>query len=151
MSFNAMKRDELLKVAEAFAVEVKEDANRPEIIEALKENGVDWKTFKDSLNQKAVDVDVELPEEDEETVSAPVEPAAVVSKEVDQEKVVKRSAETRHVVKMTRKNASYSTRGYKWTKEHPYALVREADVDFFVNELKGFSLATPKEVASYYN
>jgi hypothetical protein len=55
------------------------------------------------------------------------------------------------LVKMTRANASFEIRGYKFTREHPFAIVGGGNLDYLLEQVDGFRLATPAEVKSYYN
>jgi hypothetical protein len=54
------------------------------------------------------------------------------------------------LVKMTRRNWSYQTRGYYFTRDHPFQLVAEDDADYLVEEDGGFQIASPKEAREYY-
>lgn len=50
---------------------------------------------------------------------------------------------------MTRQNATFEFFGYRFTREHPFCIVKEDDVD----KLKargGFHVATPEQLKEYY-
>ena len=55
------------------------------------------------------------------------------------------------LVKMIRQNYSYETRGYRFTKEHPFVAMAQDKAQAIFDKEEGFRLATPKEVQEFYN
>lgn len=54
------------------------------------------------------------------------------------------------LLKMVRENPLFETRGYKFTKEHPYALVAADDAQYILEYEDGFRQALPSELAEFY-
>lgn len=54
------------------------------------------------------------------------------------------------LVRMTRPQVKFSSRGYTFTKKHPFQVVAAEDADYFL-EMEGFEQATPSQAESYYN
>ena len=171
MSFSKLKQAELLQLArEDFGVDVDESHNQAQILAALATDGVTWeqavlvneaaKAVDEKIKEKAAQAaakkaaasapPVALPGENVvttttiATTAAPetiVEKTVVASKPVVPEKVL---------LKMERENGSYEVRGYKFTKQHPYALVKSTDAEYIVENIEGFYYASPKEAAEFY-
>jgi hypothetical protein len=128
MSFETLKVSELKQLADDFGVEIDGLKNKTDIIAALSEEGVTWavyqKTQKDM--EETEDMSVEVP----------------VKREIKGDAVL---------VKMERKNFSYETMGFTFTKEHPYVAMDEATAQEIFDKEEGFRLATPKEVQEFYH
>jgi hypothetical protein len=128
MSFETLKKEDLLTIAENYGVETKPTDTKAVIIGALLEDGVKW--------DDVAKVDKTVAEQD-----------AVLKEEAD---VVKQNG-PKQLLRMMRRNSSYEIRGIRFTKEHPFALVPEDDAEFITeNDPEGFRYATPKEAAQYY-
>ena len=134
MSFELLKEHNssnkalLLKIAEEFGTAVHHAAKCETIVNALIADGIDWDAAKKFV------------------------PDAAVKNEAFVEEVVRQKVEgPQDLLKMTRKNFSYETRGVKFTKEHPFAIVNAIDAEWIVENEDGFSYATPKEAAEYYS
>lgn len=126
---------ELKAVAETFAVDLDGITKKQDIINELDEMGVTWEMYQASLE----------PEDDfEETVEESPAPVVTESKEPAEEEA------DSVVVKMTRKNWTYEIRGYRFTQQHPYALVAEDDADYLIETDGGFRMASPKELREFY-
>jgi hypothetical protein len=54
------------------------------------------------------------------------------------------------LLKMNRENGTFTVRGYKFTKQHPYALVKADDAEYIVENIEGFYYASPKEAQEFY-
>lgn len=134
MSFKNMKREELFAVADAFGTEVDGEATKAEIEAALVEDGITWETYKKFSEAEA----------DEEVTAADAadEEESAESNDDSAEEVL---------LKMVRNNAHYEVRGYKFTRTHPYAIVKEDDADYLIDEIGGFRIATPREAKEFYN
>lgn len=126
-------KEELLAYAEEFGVEVKPSMNKPAIIAEFDSDGV------------TVELIQGLASEDDAVEEEPVEveEIAPVTETADDEDLV--------LVKMIRKNASYEVRGYRFTREHPFALVSEENADYLIEVDEGFRMASPKEAREYYS
>lgn len=138
MSFEDLKKDELLEAVEIFGTDVRPSATKADIIAALLEDGIDYDTY---TKFKAKDDDEDDSDSDDE--SEDEKPAKAAKKEEDEEPVV--------LVRMTRGNGTFEVRGYRFTREHPYALVKESDADYLFDEIGGFRVATPREAKEFYN
>jgi len=134
MSFDKKKKSELIQVAEYFGTEAKMSDNKKAIIAKLVEDGV---TFEEAQRL----VWNEIPET---TAVEPPKDAPVALTEPA-------PADPGQLVKMTRSNATFQVRGHTFTRQHPYAIVGGPDLDYILGSVRGFRLATPAEVQSYYN
>lgn len=128
MSFETLKKEDLLTIADEYGVDAKPSDTKAVIIAALNEDGVSWddvaKTDKTVAEQDAI-----LKEEKAET----------------------KANGPKQLLKMLRANGTYEIRGYVFKREHPFALVAEDDAEFIVeNDPNGFRYATPKEAAEFY-
>lgn len=159
MSFEKMERDDLYRLAtENFGVEVSETADEQAIIVALNDNGVTWEMAKTYDASAAA-----IAEKEEESKGNVVTSAAAQVKDVPEPKKAGRPrkavveilepevpAEDVILIKMDRENPRYDIRGYKFTREAPFALVKESDADFILTHEEGFKQATPKEAKEFY-
>ncbi|AXH68744.1 hypothetical protein SEA_SPARKLEGODDESS_29 [Streptomyces phage SparkleGoddess] len=132
MSFNTLKKEDLLKIAEDYGVDVKPSDNKAVIVAALSEDGVLWEDVA-KMDQTVAEQDAIIKEEEAVTVA---EEKAKLPKAL---------------LKMIRANGTYEIRGYTFKREHPFALVAEDDAEFIVeNDPEGFRYATPKEAQAFY-
>lgn len=127
MSFDSLKKDELLGIADKFGVDVKATATKADIIAELGEMGVTW--------DQAVTFD---------------DAAATANETIKEEKAVAKENGPKSLIKMTRANSTYEIRGYRFTKAHPFALVAEDDAEFITENIEGFHYASPKEAKEFY-
>jgi hypothetical protein len=128
MSFEILKKDELLEVADKFGVDVKPTDTKAVIIAALAEDGVSY--------EDAISYDENLVKQDE----------AEIKKDVSEDV----PDQTQHLLRMTRANGTYEVRGYKFTSAHPFQLVSEYDAEWITENVDGFRYATPKEAKEFY-
>lgn len=132
MTFETLKKEDLLKIADDYGVEVKPNDTKAVIIAALGEDGVTWDDVAKSDKTVAA-IDADLKEEQ-------------AAKEAEE-----KEAQPKVLLKMLRANGTYEIRGYVFKKDHPFALVAEEDAEFIVeNDSEGFRYATPKEAQSFY-
>lgn len=132
MSFETLKKEDLLKIAEEYGVEIKPTDTKAVIIGALAEDGVSWDDVA-KMDKTVAEKDAELKEE------------KAVQVEIDKAK------QPKALLKMIRANGTYEIRGYVFKREHPFALVAEEDAEFIVeNDSEGFRYATPKEAQAFY-
>lgn len=54
------------------------------------------------------------------------------------------------LLKMERDNPRYDIRGYSFTQQNPFALVKERDADFILSHNDGFKVASPREAKEFY-
>lgn len=146
---------------EDFAVPVEENDNKKSVLAALVESGVSWSDYVDqhpevkpeepAVKPAATFVEREPEPSREGSVItaesmrapeplAPVTAAAVVAE-----------GSQPWLIKMTRENLRYDTRGYTFTKEHPYALVKPEDVPYILEKEDGFRQAYPTELQEFYS
>ena len=133
MSFQTLKKELLLQVAEDFAVDVDKDNTKAEIIAALEQDGVTWAMYKQAYPSELDQPDAENNDEPE-GASAEFTPTA---------KTV--------LMKMTRGNGTFQIRGYKFTREHPFLPVKEDDANYILENVEGFKIASPKEAEDFYS
>ena len=137
-SFNDMNNDELLAVAEQFAVDGVSNRQKKEtILKKIEEDGVTFEMWR-SLQEEIEDEQEDLAELDQTPLNEPVTEEA----EGDGQEEI--------LVKMTRRNKTYEVRGYRFTQQHPYALVKEEDADYLIEFGGGFRQASPKEAREFY-
>lgn len=133
MSFQTLKKDILIQVAEDFAVELEEDPTKAEIIAALSEDGVTWDMYKEAYPEVT-----ELPDKEDE-------------KDDDKEGPKFAASVQTVLLKMERANGTYQIRGYRFTREHPYLPVKEDDANYILENIDGFKIASPREAQEYYS
>lgn len=134
MSFEALKVDELRKIADNFGVDLSDVKTKAEIIAVLAEEGVSYDMYNKFAGAEKQELE-ELPEPDDAPRKQPKN----------------KTNEPTVLIKMERKNPSYETYGYIFTATHPFVAVPEKiAMDIFDSE-DGFRMATPREVQEYYS
>jgi hypothetical protein len=133
MSFETLKVSELKKIAEEFAVDVKNLKNKTDIIASLAEEGVTFSVYEKTLEKIQDEI---IPDTEE-----------VVSKFDLKEGLSKDAV----LVKMERANFRYDILGYTFTKEHPFITMSEKDAQKIFDVEEGFRLATPREAQEFYS
>lgn len=131
MSFETLKKEDLLKIAEEFGSDVKPSDTKAVIIAALNEDGVTW--------EQAAQLDKQVAEKDAELRAE--------KKVADAEA---KAQEAPALLKMQRENGTFEVRGYRFTKTHPFAVVPESDAEWIVDNVEGFRYATPREAQEFY-
>lgn len=129
MSFETLKKEELLQVAADYGVDVDADSTKKDIVAALAEDGVTWEAYKAGQTDEVEEV--------------PHDEPAPAAKEEDDEDLV--------LVRMTRPNRTFEALGYRFTSANPFALVKESAADTLVEDIGGFRVATPREAKEYYS
>ena len=143
MSFAKMEQPDLYRLAtEEFGVEVAPTAGVDEISAALVEKGVTW-DMAVQFDAVAADIDRAEKAENGDTSEKPKRgrPAKAENKEPEK---------STDLLRMLRENRRYEVRGYKFTKEDPFALVDSDTAAWIVENVEGFRYATPKEAKEYY-
>jgi hypothetical protein len=133
MSFESMKKPELVAIAEEFGVELQPKATSQEIIAELADEGITWAHYQTFQGEQ------ELPETPVVVKSEPKEPV----------KRVKRPDDI--IVKMNRGNFHFEVFGKTFTKEHPFAVCTPDEAQAIIDAEDGFSVASPREAAEYYS
>jgi hypothetical protein len=54
------------------------------------------------------------------------------------------------IVKMERNNSMYQAIGRTFSRNHPFAAVTEDEANHLIENIKGFRMATPREVERFY-
>lgn len=150
-SFEELDLVELRRSAvEDFAVDITEKDNQKVVLAALLESGVKWADYVAQHPEVAAVVEapanvVTAPNVPGESTVEPVEQGEIIVAQPVQPK-----AADQFLIKMTRDNPLFVTRGYKFTKEHPYALVKAKDVEYILQHEDGFRQAFPSELAEFY-
>lgn len=148
-SFNDLDVAELRRTAvEDFAVDIKATDNKKTVLAALVEDGVEWEQY-------AALKGLSVPEPEPVVEPAPeVEPAEATIPEPEVEIITATApapnAVQKYLIRMERDNVRYDTRGYKFTQEHPYALVNADDANYILEKEIGFRMATPRELEEFY-
>ena len=139
MSLQSLKREDLLAVAEYFAVELEgENPTKNEVLAALAagKEPVTWEQYKSMF----------LPNQKVDSVEANQESSKLVedtSNSLADGKIL--------LIKMERANTRYDIRGYTFTKEHPIRPVDEESAEYILEHEEGFRQARPSELEEYYS
>lgn len=135
-----MKKEELLDAAEIFGVEVDKRWGDKNIIAAILDEGVTWNMYKQALRDADPTVleDIPIPE-----------PVRQVEQKPDTTKKFS-GREKVQLIKMERLNPTYNILGYRFTREHPFALVKPEDASWLLSNEEGFRVATPEEAEAFY-
>lgn len=144
MSFKKLKVDELIAVAEFFAVDVESVSDgkpkKDEIITALQagDDPVTWEDYTDIYLQQ-LEADPSLKTE---------EPVL----EVPEKKPIEKNwgPEDEILVKFTGLNPTYVALGMTWSKKHPFHMVEKNKAEWLIKN-GPFAQALPSEVADFYN
>lgn len=137
-NFNELNVPTLKAVAAQFSVDLETGMKKADILKELSEMGVTAQMY----NALLVDT--------EDEPEAPVELAPLDDTPLEEEeKEPEVDEESSQVLKMTRKNGTYEIRGYKFTRQHPYAIVNDEDAEFLI-ETGGFRPASKKEIQEFY-
>lgn len=134
--FMTLKKPVLEALAEEFGVDYNASWPKAKLIEALEEWGVNWDYYQEFV--------VKPKEQQEEVAAQSAQPRP--AQQEPQEPVGERI-----LLKMNRQNPSFEVRGAKFTREKPFAFVNEEDAEWIVENLEGFSMATPKQAREFYS
>jgi tRNA(Ser,Leu) C12 N-acetylase TAN1 len=131
MSFETLKKEDLLKIAEEFGSDVKPSDTKAVIIATLNEDGVTWEQAA-QLDKQVAEKDAELREERK---------AAQAEAKAQEEQAL---------LRMMRENHTFEVRGYRFTKSHPFSVVSASDAEWIVDNVEGIRYATPREAQEFY-
>lgn len=132
--FNDLDKGQLLAAADEFGVEVDKRWGESNLVAALLNDGITWEMYKTSFPDAVDDEPKQEPKAEK--------PEGTAKKFSGKEKV--------ELMKMERQNASFQVLGYRFTKDHPFALVKAADVNWIMSHETGFRVATPQEAEAFY-
>lgn len=135
-----------------FAVEIDEKATAEEVIAALAESGVEWEDYV-AQHPEVRPVEEAAPVVNNIITSADVAPAREETLVAKEDVVVQKPLEVGQqpfLIKMERDNPMFQTRGYTFTTDHPYQLVKPEDAEYILSKEDGFRQAYPSELADYY-
>lgn len=147
-SFEGIDVKELRRIAvEDFAVEVKPNEKKPDVLAALAASGVTWQDYANLMGwgepvavEPVVADETVLPHEevkvDEEVVVVTQQPLPKNEK---------------FLLKMERKNPVFETQGYRFSQEHPYALVEPEAAEWILQNEDGIRMAFPSELQDFYS
>lgn len=126
MSLVTLKKGDLLEVAKEFGVEVTPDATKTEILSGLSADGVTWEMYKEAFPDEEVLEDA--------PAGVPTKPKGPTA-----------------LLRMQRENGTYQVRGYEFTREHPFVAVSEEDANWILENVVGFSIASPRQAQEFYS
>lgn len=157
MAFDNLNKEELENVVEFFAkdVEQADDDKGPtkkELVAALASGDPDAENEGDRPVSWDDYKNVYLVAKESDQVK--VETAAVELTDLTEpepEEVEEEDDSTKVLVKCERKNPRYDAFGFTFTPAHPFHSVLPETADYLVKNVEGFRLATPSEVADFYN
>ncbi len=166
MSYADLNREQLLEIADMYAVDVDEDTDDQVLLNKVSSLNVaevllDFPQFADQLALPVED-DEEEDEEDGGLITSDATPAKgrAAKKTAAKKAVAKKAAarpaaktvvpEEKTLLKMTRNNPVYEVRGYRFTRNMPYVYVNNVDVDFLIEVEGGFTVAKPSEVEKFF-
>lgn len=159
------EKKDLVAIADGFAVDIDPSKTKQVIADVLKEenitvgqifaNNAALKEKYNPTHQEAIDEVAPTNVVTAQATQAPVEDIREVPEErearvTQQNTVAQAQPAQQFLVKMRRKNPVFETGGYRFTTEHPYAVVEASDLNLVLSE-EGFSIATPDEVTEYYS
>lgn len=144
--FEDFDTKELLEIAvEGFALDVKPDDNKKTLLAAFAEANLSWEDYR-RIKPDAAPADVVAP------VAA--KPVQEEINELSQDQIITASnpvhnAGAKYLVVMERENPLFEIKGYRFTKDNPYALVTAEAAEVILRE-PGFRQAFPSELKEFY-
>lgn len=158
MSFKSLNVEDLRVVAQKDLDldGIDESSTKAQILAAILEKNITWDAAVE-LSSTLQRVDSILKEKQANVVTTKTlkkeeKPVAPVVEDQQQGVLVaeQKDGPAKVLVKMNRENPRFDIRGYRFTYDHPYALVTEDDAEYLVTQQDGFSYATPREAAEFY-
>jgi hypothetical protein len=138
-----MDEEQLRTVAETFGVELDGRWKEKRIVEELLAEGITWDMWTESnaaFIPELIDEVHDLKEDDPEPEP---EPVVDTTERFNSKNAVE-------LLKMERWNPQYNILGYKFTREHPFMLMKPEDAMWIMAHEEGFRLATPEEAKEFY-
>jgi hypothetical protein len=131
MTFELLEKEELLRIADEFGVEVDAGSKPAEILVALDEDGITLDLAKTTIPDMAPRF-------------------AVLEAAEKKAEAKKKAAEPKILVRCTRENSSYQVRGHTFTQAAPFAIMAESDALYVLKNVDGFRRADPAEAEEFY-
>lgn len=170
--FKDLTKDELIRSAvEDFAIALEDDEAKTKrtVLAAFAENSIFWDDYVAQHPEVLPEPVVVEPEPvlitsnapshgviGEDTVTGYITGGTVeevpeqVNIHVAQPAIVPQTPADQFLLKMVRENPLFEVRGYRFTEEHPYALVKANDAMYILEHEDGFRQAYPQELAEFY-
>lgn len=164
LSFKDMNKKELEVVLDRastfFGFDRPEYTSKADVLALLKDEGVTWNQYykfcvpddeKTSNVVTSDQVDANR-EADKVVISEETKVLAVDENEPLAPEKVSEPVDDEELIRLTSQSASFSVRGYKFTWDAPFKLVKKADAEVILNRYpENFRQAFPKEVEEYYS
>lgn len=144
-SFNDLKKEELVTAAQHFGVD--DEGNVKTLKASLAADGVTWEMYAKAFGLADVSEVLSYEVEETEGVKGNVENDSEV---VTADPHPKLAVEDKYLIKMTRANPYFEFGKYKFTQEHPYAIMPANDAQAILETEEGFRQAFPAELQEYY-
>jgi hypothetical protein len=167
--FKDLDAAELYRSAiEDFAIPVEESDKKSKkvLLAAIAEGGVSWADYvkqhpdvaPDPVEEPVAVVPPRAQEKarvggvvtSEDVTGVDVAPSLTVEPEIVVAQPIAQKPDQKWLIKMVRDNAIFEVKGYRFTQEHPYALVSAGMADFLLTQEDGFRQATPSELREFY-
>jgi hypothetical protein len=146
VGFASLDLPTLHRVADYFGVEMADDIQE-QVANFATDNityGDYCREFKVPLPEDYVDEDVPVVVEDEE------EGEPVTQTPVTAERNAALQPQKEYLIKMTRENPYFEVGRYKFTQEHPYAIMDATTAQHVLSNEEGFRQAFPDELKEFY-
>lgn len=153
VGFNTLNLDELQSIADYYGVDKAETIQ--EQIANFASEGVTYAQYaKDMKVPLPEDYEEELPEVDEDEINLEAETVQQVPVTVPRQVAL---PDTTYLIKMTRDNPYFevaakdgSRKVYKFTQQHPYAVMDRHTAQYVLAHEERFRQAFPDELAEFY-
>lgn len=130
-TFNDLSKQQLTEAAERFNIDVDNRWSDKTLAAKLLEQGV---TLDQILGAQEV-LGITENKESSDALTRFASPAP---------------EDSRVVVKMDRENKTYPILGYKFTQDHPFVVMDEADALWITETVEGFRIVHPNEASKFY-
>lgn len=141
MSFAKMSKADLEQVAETFGVEIDGRWGEQRIVAEILNDGITWDMWEEAnqlVDPELIEQNVPEPEDEPEPEQKPDTTKRFKSKNAVE------------LLKMERWNPTFQILGYKFTREHPFVLVKPDEANWIMAHEHGFRIATPEEAEAFY-
>jgi len=153
-AFKDLDEKELRRSAiEDFAIDVDDAEGKDALIAAFVETGITWADYVKQHPEYAEEEEKPAVVTSSDVTGRKTEDTAKAVKEAGKVRVAEpaiKHEQDKYLIKMTRDNVLYETRGYRFTQEHPYALVDAKDAQYILAKEDGFRQAFPDELEEFY-
>lgn len=147
--FAQVSKEQLVDFGAWGGTDLDQKMTKSEMLSKLEEDGLDGDAFKRMLAEtKAAE---EAEEEARQHAELQADMIRAEPEEPEEEEFEGIPEDDNSVlVRMTRKNSTYEIRGYRFTQQHPYAMVADEDAEFMIRKIGGFRPATGREIKEFY-